>query len=64
MSARSTRKSRKSSKRKTRKNDEDAGAAIAAGGFGCAFRPPIMPKDSKDIAKVNNQPYISKIVCA
>ena len=62
MSARSTRKSRKSSKRKTRKNDEDAGAAIAAGGFGCVFRPPIMPRDSKDIAKVNSQPYISKLM--
>ena len=62
MSVHSTKKSRKLSKRKTRKNHEDAGAAIAAGGFGCVFRPPIMPRDSKDIAKVNSQPYISKLM--
>ncbi len=59
---RSTRKKRKSSKRKTRKTDEDAGAAIAAGGFGCVFRPPIAPKSASHRAKINAQPYISKLM--
>lgn len=62
MSARTTRKSRKKSTKKTRKNNEDAGAAIAAGGFGCVFRPPIMPRSASERTKVNAQPYISKLM--
>ena len=62
MTARSTRKTRKSSRRKTRKSNEDAGEAIAAGGFGCVFRPPIMPKSAAHRAKINAQPYISKLM--
>ena len=59
---RSTRKTKRKSSNKTRKNLEDAGAAIAAGGFGCVFRPPIAPKSASDKAKLTNQPYISKLM--
>ena len=39
-----------------------AGQAIAAGGFGCVFRPAIKCESSADIAKQGRHNYISKIM--
>ena len=51
-------------------NSEDAGEAIAAGGFGCVFRPPIKcnipdgsPLDKKKYLKLlQDNPYITKLL--
>ena len=59
-----TRKNRSSkSKRKSRKIDPPvAGEAIAAGGFGCVFRPPIKCKSPSQEAKQKNKNYIVKLM--
>ena len=48
--------------RTTMKNKDDAGKAIAAGGFGCVFRPPIAPVSASHKEKIRQQPYISKLM--
>lgn len=60
-----TRKNRSSSKtkRKSRKIAPPvAGEAIAAGGFGCVFRPPIKCKNPSDEAKQKSKNYITKLM--
>ena len=61
-----TRKNRSSSKskRKSRKITPPpiAGEAIAAGGFGCVFRPPIKCEKPSDQAKQNSKNYITKLM--
>jgi len=44
------------------KNKEDAGQVIAAGGFGCVFRPPIKCQDPILDAKLQSRPYITKLL--
>jgi len=50
------------SKKNIHLNDDDAGKAIAAGGFGCVFRPPIRCNDIGANAKLNSKPYITKLM--
>ena len=45
--------------RKTNRDDE-AGAAIAAGGYGCVFRPPIGSVANQ--ARIDSRPYITKVM--
>lgn len=54
-------KTRKHSSNKTRKIPL-AGQAIAAGGFGCVFRPPIKCNTQSDRVKQTKKEYISKIM--
>lgn len=56
MPPRSTRKSI------LRSNNENAGEAIAAGGFGCVFRPPIKCRDPLLNRALETKPYITKLM--
>lgn len=67
--SRSRRNKRSSSRRKTSKHnssEDEAGQAIAAGGFGCVFKPAIVCRDSavNDKMQKTGYEYISKVMIA
>lgn len=43
-------------------NNENAGEAIAAGGYGCVFRPPIKCRDPLLNSQLGTKPYITKLM--
>ncbi len=57
---------RKTSKHKHNSSEDDAGQAIAAGGFGCVFKPAIACKDSSINEKMQKSgyEYVTKVMIA
>ena len=57
---------RKTSKHKHNSSEDDAGQAIAAGGFGCVFKPAIACKDSSinEKMKKSGYEYVTKVMIA